>query len=133
MNENKIWFQHNNLANKLRSALEAVINGQALHLTFSGLEDGECTVKVCHNGETCTFLAVSPRGNTHKKDASTKLLSVEEAVDPADLPDDPAVYLKPKKPRNIKAKAEPQQGYTAASTGAVLIPSTPQETEETAA
>jgi hypothetical protein len=63
---NKIWYQHNNLAVKLRDALEAVINGQGLPIVFADLEKGSCTVEVVYNGETCTFYNKNPTPITQK-------------------------------------------------------------------
>lgn len=54
----KEWFQHYNIAVKLRNALDDVVVGQALDTVFAGLETGECTVKVTYNGETAAFLSV---------------------------------------------------------------------------
>jgi hypothetical protein len=57
---NKEWYQHNNLAVKLRDALENVINGQGLPYVFADLEKGSCVVEVIYNGETCTFYNKNP-------------------------------------------------------------------------
>ena len=62
-NENsklKEWFQHNNIAVKIRQALEDVFVGQAVHLTFDGLQDGSCLIEILYNGETCTFINRNP-------------------------------------------------------------------------
>jgi hypothetical protein len=59
----KEWYQHNDVSNKLKQALEMVIVGQALDITFAGLDSGKCTVDVIYNGETITFLNKNPTLN----------------------------------------------------------------------
>lgn len=56
----KEWYQHNNIAVKLRDGLENVVNGQGLPYVFAGLDSGKCTVEIVYNGETCVFYNKNP-------------------------------------------------------------------------
>lgn len=98
------WFQHNNVANKLKQALEGVIVGQGLHIIFDGLEKGKCLVEVTYDGETCGLFNKNPPLTTQKRPENPLLLSVEEAMDTGDLPDDPLVVQKYGKKRKQKVE-----------------------------
>lgn len=99
----KEWFQHNGIAEKLKQGLENVIVGQGLHIIFDGLEDGVATVDVIYNGETCVFYAGKKTRERKPKLVAETVLPVDQAVDTADLPEDPllfkAITEKPKRKR----------------------------------
>lgn len=99
----KEWFQHHDIANKLKQALENVIVGQGLHIVFDGLQDGEALITVSYNGETCTFYSKTPPSKAEK----TCIIEPDaSATDPADLTsEDPAIILKPKRSRKPKVEA----------------------------
>jgi hypothetical protein len=96
----KDWFQHHDIAVKLKQALENVIVGQGLHIVFDGLQDGVSTVEVTFNGEVCTFYNKNPPVQ-QIFDSET---AVEDAKDPADLPEDPPVVVKSKRVRKRKVE-----------------------------
>lgn len=54
------WFVKNNIAEKLRVAIEDLRVGGGLPAVFRGLENGVCTVDVVYNGESVTFVNKMP-------------------------------------------------------------------------
>ncbi len=48
------WFQDNSIYDKLRVAIEQIRNGLSWEV-FEGLEKGEVTVKIVHDGASISF------------------------------------------------------------------------------
>jgi hypothetical protein len=97
---NSEWYQHNNMAVKLRDALETVINGHGLPYIFKGLDTGKCSVEVIYNGETCTFVGKNPTLN----DTKTPTHIVEEKAE--DTENYNIEFEPPKEKRRRKSKIE---------------------------
>jgi hypothetical protein len=77
---NKEWFQNHDVNNKLRVALETLANNQMLAVVFDGLQDGKATVEVFYNGESVSFVNVSPTLNT-AKDETVKRFGEHEQTE----------------------------------------------------
>ena len=102
------WYQHNNMAVKLRNALDAVIDGHGLPYIFKGLDTGKCSVEITYNGETCTFCAKNPTLNEAKPVPSEMVIKpvIEEAQDTAELDEDPQFTVAPKRGRKPRIAVE---------------------------
>jgi hypothetical protein len=102
------WYQHNDIANKLRAALEAVIDGHGLAAIFDGLAEGKATVSVSYNGETCVFYRETPTLNKLKvaTPETPLIVPVAEAQDTAELDEDPQIVAVPKRTRKPKIATE---------------------------
>lgn len=59
------WFATNNIAEKLRAAIEEIVVGQGWQV-FEGLETGEVIVKITHDGQKIQFLREIPRAKEQK-------------------------------------------------------------------
>jgi len=105
---NPQWYQHNDIANKLRAALEVVIDGHGLPVVFDGLADGKAVVSVSFNGETCVFYRETPTLNNVKvaTPENTVSVSVAEAQDTGDLDEDPQIVAVSKRGRKPKIAVE---------------------------
>jgi len=54
------WYRKNNIAEKLRVAIEDLHVGGGLPVAFRGLETGVCMVDVVYNGENICFVNKMP-------------------------------------------------------------------------